>query len=220
MRQSSADAGERQSTQAAEPARTGRRGPQAERLCKEHGERPQSLGDARTDGLSRQGVVPPYALGAADQNCIAARAHGLPAQSGDRTLQTSDGDRLLGFFRRRLDAGTMERMDQRPLAHRERQSLCARRRLRRRRLAHPQKTRHRRAHTLIRLQSAARRRLPKHQKRQMAQRYRSQRSPKNASDLLRTKQPCGFLPVFMRLAAGKKTGYFLRFRLSRRSFNR
>jgi hypothetical protein len=48
---------------------------------------------------------------------------------------------------------------------------------------------HRRAHTLIRLQSAPRRRLPKHQKRQMAQRYRSQRSPKNALDLLRTKQP-------------------------------
>jgi hypothetical protein len=100
---------------------------------------------------------------------------------------------------RRLDAGTMERMDQRPLAHRERQSLCARRGLRRRRLAHPQKPGHRRAHPLIRLQSAVRRRLPKHQKRQMAQSYRSQRSPKNALDLLRTKQPCeepsGLRPV-------------------------
>ena len=49
------------------------------------------------------------------------------------------------------DAGALERMDQRPLAHRKRQPLRARCRFRGGRFAHPQERRHRRAPAVLRL---------------------------------------------------------------------
>ena len=70
-------------------------------------------------------------MGEADQDRAAAGAHGLPARSRDGSLQANKRDRLLGFFGLGPDAGALERVDPRPLAHRERQPLRARHDLRR-----------------------------------------------------------------------------------------
>jgi hypothetical protein len=122
------------------------------------GRTPSGVVSSETKGRNRWetrklSVFPAKAwfMGAADQSRSAPGAHGLSAQSGDRALQADDGDRLLGFFARRPDAGVLERVDQGPLAHRERQSLRARYRFRRGRLTHPQESRHRRAPALLRL---------------------------------------------------------------------
>ena len=70
------------------------------------------------------------------------------ARPRDGTSRTTKRDRLLGLFGPWPRAGSLQRADARPLAHRERRPLHARHKLRRGCLAHPREPRHRRARSL------------------------------------------------------------------------
>jgi hypothetical protein len=95
----------------------------------------------------------------------------------------------VGVFALRPDTETMERVDSRPLAHREWLALRARYGLRRGRLAHPQEPGHRRPPAFLRLQPAQGRWTRQHQKRPLARRPRPQSRPRNTRTVKRTEQP-------------------------------
>ena len=149
--------------------------------AQEPNQRPQSLGNPRIDGVSGQGVVSPYALGNLIKTVLRLGAHGLQAQPRDRALRANERDRLLDILAADQIARELERMDTRALAHRERQPLRARHRLRRGRLPHPQEPRHRRPPALLRLQSDQGARMRQHPKCPLARRSRHQSRPRNAS---------------------------------------
>ena len=73
-------------------------GSQAERVRQDRDRGPQSLGDPRIDGVSRQGLVSRYALGKADQDRASVGTNGLQARPGDWTLRANDRGRLLDLL--------------------------------------------------------------------------------------------------------------------------
>ena len=90
-----------------------------------------------------------------------------PASAGSMRAATTQWSSS-GASARSASAGQPSaRKWKRPLAHRDRQPLCARRGVRGGRFAHSQESRHHRAAPLLRLQSPAHRRLQRHQERQI-----------------------------------------------------
>ena len=77
---------------------------QAARLRHQPSQRPQSLGNARIDGVSGQGVVSPYAVGSLDQDRASSGANGLQARPADGAAHQNERDGLLGLLGRRTIA--------------------------------------------------------------------------------------------------------------------
>src|SRR4051794_5552261 len=159
------------------------------RTRREPDRRPKSLGDARTESVSRQGVVPRHAVGQFVEHRAAPRPHGLDPQSRDRPAQADCRDRVLRLLGRRKDGGAMARRHPRPLADRERKPLRGGHDIRRGRLTHPDQSGHRRAPALLRLQSTQSLRMRKRPKRPLARRAGRQPHPQNARNSAELNSP-------------------------------
>jgi hypothetical protein len=93
----SADPGQGQSTKPAPQARARNRRTKANWLGYGQNRGRQPLGTPRIDRVSSQGVVPPYAMGNADQDRVAIGTHRLQTQPRDRSMHANDRGRLLAL---------------------------------------------------------------------------------------------------------------------------